>query len=272
MDRWLERPNEPFLYAGMRYGDHRAPWWAALVFWGFSLPLPVLLASTAGVADAWSRMRSRPILVWVVGAATLPWVFATIWLAGVDQLAMGLTPLAVLAAIGAERLARAARAWQPTRAWMPGAVVATLLVGALPATLRTHGYWESYGNSLVGGTERLPAAGFSRYAHGPVPYVVARALTAPIPEGETPRAPRIAVVSNAWEWRPVLEHYRATGVTTTDWVWAGPNDADRSVLVWEDALPEVYEHAPRWLRVRATLPLRRFGPGALPVIELTGPP
>lgn len=253
---WMERPAEPFLAGGERFGPHRLDAWLPPALWWRSTPLWVSLSALTTLALAWEPVRRLAGLPGVVGAGDdgeafrfagvalvaawlLPVGFGTVWFAGADLLAVGAVPLAVLAGVG---VGHAIEELQAARGRVVALAVAAALVGGGLASSaadirRSQGVAEAYAPGALGGTPGKLRAGMSRASHVPLhPDWAVEAVRMADGGG-------VAILSNAWEGRPLFDTYARLGVLPGPVSWAPPLEA-RVVVVWfDDALPELYDQA-----------------------------
>ncbi len=251
---WLSRPAEPFLYAGRLFGPERIPLRLPPVVW--AVTVPPAFGFLAGAAF----LRAAPAFRWMFARIAGPvedpgeglrsaWVFATAgWLAvvglrspyhgGIDLLAVGLPPIAVVAGWGFSRAARSIAAMAGAGVVRQGVAVTCLAslvaIVSIADTRRVDGHFEAYFNSLIGGTGGAARAGMSRYPHGPAPPDLFARLGR---EGQTTP---VALLSNAWELGPVVARYEQMGVIPGPVVVTDPAVAEVICLTFDDALPEFY--------------------------------
>lgn len=243
---WLTRGAEPFLYFGERFGAERIPVQAPAVLWSITMPFvtAVVMWLGLGVAvAAWRRGNTatagdddqlealRHAKVWWLGAMLVPVVLRSPFHGGLDLLAFGVPFCAVLAGVGGAALLRTIAA-----ATSRGGVVAivgvlAIAVAALVDSAESLRRSEAYYNAAVGGADGAQRLGFSTAAHMHVPIeTTQQALAA---------GSNVAILSNAWELRPVLESYARLGWIAVP-TWTDPVAADVIVMHHDETLPETH--------------------------------
>jgi hypothetical protein len=230
---WLERPAEPFLYAGNRMGSGRMLPHVPLHLLALTTP-PALVAGACGglLAIRGLSAEARHDL-WALGIFLLglPFLMRSVYFAGADLLGVGAIFVAILAGVGLD-LAMASVGARFGRA---AALVLVGAVGALSAVdIADSGtHFESYYSGLIGGTDGAALRGYSRYPHPPVPVPELRALS-------DSGVRRLAILTNGWELRPVINRYRDLGLVAPDFELVQLARAQAIVVHVDDTLPELY--------------------------------
>jgi len=183
LDQFAAREAEtiiPSLVFGQKY-VFRAPWYTAALHGLITIPPAILLLAAIAATDTvrwfwqadrdqlWHKLRSPWMLLTAAGAAPL----VACSLPGapnhdLERLFLPTQPLLILAAaygfwiIAQSRwLARAFSRWPRCPAWLPGAVLAAvILLPAVAAAVRAHPYELTYFNMLVGGPRGADRLGF----------------------------------------------------------------------------------------------------------------
>lgn len=252
--RWLERPAEPFLWGGERYGDIRVPWWLPVAEW--AVRLPPFVALTAGLGAVGAAVRGaipcrtgalRLALVLLAAAWALPVGLRSPDHAGHHLLAFGLPPLCVLAAVFVHDAAARWGAALPLRGARALVIAAVVIAGLVPASAAVVTSWplpESYVSGLQGGPLGRVAHGASRISHPPLLPRVATALQSAAPEG------KVHVMSNGWEFEPLLRDWASREAPEWPLHFVPPSEAEAVLVVFDDTLPELYG---AWGDLRASL-------------------
>ena len=233
---WLERPAEPFLYAGQRIGSARLLPHVPVHFLALTTPAALFAAACGGVlAIRGLRAEARHDL-WALGifALGLPFLMRSVYFGGVDLLGVGAVFVAILAGIGLDLAMTSigARFGRVAAVGLVGAV--GLLSAADAADAGTE--FESYYSGVIGGTEGAVLRGYSRYPHPPVPIPELRALS-------DSGVRRMHIVTNGWELRPVIGRYIEMGVVAPDFELVDLPRAQAIVVHVDDTLPEFYSVA-----------------------------
>ncbi len=284
MGVWVERPAEPFLVQGVRWGQARMwPWTPVLLLfvttpaplWLAGLGLPLLRlrgtptkANSRGWNDADVRQEWVAFALWGI---ILPVLLRSVFHGGADLLLL-LSVACVLAAgtvvSAAVRITADLLAGVVTRGGVAapaeGGVVSShhrlamfamwlgvLAVISAADVSRCDGVWEAYRSGVVGGTHGATLRGYSRYPHGPVPI-------APLRLAVNSGARRFAVLANAWEVRPVMQRYATLGLLPPDTAVVSLGEADAIVISFDDTLPELYDVASDWALMASSSPERIY--------------
>jgi hypothetical protein len=244
---WLRRPAEPVLAEFVLFGSERIPWWLPLrALWAdvpmmFTLLFGLVAVRIAlgFVLSGWSqtlKLGPSDALRWLVGAfvaaAVLPVVLRSTFNSGLSLSLFVLVPGAALAGLWTSWAVHSAPA--VPKNWLGGALIFALAVLSVPDALRSWPVPESYASELVGGVVGNVEAGYSRCQHAALPPRVYSALETAAPSR------RIAILSNAWEAAPTLQRYAAIA-SDSAWQMVDVHDADAVLVVYDDALPELYQ-------------------------------
>jgi hypothetical protein len=171
--------------------------------------------------------------LWALGIFLLglPFLLRSIYFAGADLLGVGAIFVAILAGIGLDLVVASLVA----RLGRVATVVVVVALGALAvgdmADVGTE--FESYYSGLAGGTEGATLRGYSRYAHPPVPVEELSVLS-------DSGVRRLAILTNAWELRPVIRRYREIGLVSPEFELVELARAQSIVVHVDDTLPELY--------------------------------
>lgn len=231
---WLERPTEPFLYAGARVGHARLLPHVPLVLLAITIPGALVAAAVGGVYAIRGLSAGSRHDLWAFGVISLLLAFLlrSVYFAGADMLLLGAVFVAILAGIGLDFAFSALVARFGDAITL--VLVASLFVISAADVVRCEMNFESYYSGVVGGTAGAVQRGYSRYAHAPVPVSELRTLSQ---SGVT----KLAILTNAWELRPVIERYRDLGVVGADFQLVDLVQAQAIVVHFDDGLPELYD-------------------------------
>jgi hypothetical protein len=258
LEVWMKRPSEAALVAGERIGPVRINAWSPGVLWWQTLPSWVSVCAVGGwvslrrssasshtMAEREAALESTRMVRVYLAAAWLAVVgFGTLHFAGLDLLAFGLPVLAVLAGVF---IARALRALPGQTVKVAVALSAAVAVSAsgVAEMSRYGGALEAYTPGSRGGVHQAMRDGRASITHPVISPAWAREAQQ-LANGGT-----LAILTNAWEARPVLDAYARWGLVDEAWRWAEPRDAD-VVIVFDDAtLPERYAYATDIAGIRA---------------------
>jgi hypothetical protein len=261
---WLTRGAEPWLYFGERYGVERIPWVAPAVV--LSLTMPVIAATlmwlgVGATVASWrishasddvrddvrdgqheTLRHAKVLLLW---ALVVPVVLRSLFHGGVDLLAFAVPFGAVLAGVGAALIIRAIAPQVRRRLAVATGVTALIVASAAFESAGAMRAPEAFYNAAIGSTRGAAAAGFSRAAHAPLPVVGAQIALS--------NGPRVALLTNAWEYRPVLDAYRRFGWIGDDPVYVEPAAADAIIMHHDETLPETWNVSAELASARATM-------------------
>ena len=213
LSRWLERPGEPFLWGGERYGPIRIPWWLPGWEWFVRMPPFVAVAALAGLIASMTRCAPaddteamRLTRVMLVAAWALPVALRAPDHAGHHLLAFGLVPLSVAAGVFVHDAAESAARSLPTRHVRVAALSLAAVAGLAPGFFASASAWptpEAYVSGLAGGPVGRVTHGASRFTHPPLLPEVAEAVRVAAPSG------RVYIASDGWEMEPLLRRWAA---------------------------------------------------------------
>lgn len=234
LELWLKRPAEPFLVAGELFGPERVPIWAVPLVQVITTPVALWFAAVAAIvlASGETGRTTREtvfVLVWGwVGIVVLRSPFH----AGIDLLGVLAPLVAVLAGHALGQLVQL----QHVRATLGLAIGALVLAAASAEALTAAAAPRAFYSALIGGTGGAADAGFSRAPHAPLDLALLGGLAVDRPVA-------LAVVSNAWEFEPVLRWYVETGRLPQGVTLVPVSEADVVLVSLDDTLPERYAFA-----------------------------
>ncbi len=231
---WLERPTEPFLYAGSRMGHARLLPHVPIKLLAITAPAGLVAAAAGGIYAI--RGLSAPARhdLWAFGsiALLLAFLLRSIYFAGADLLLLGAVFVAMLAGVGLD-LAFRTLVGRFSESIAAALIASIFLISGADAA-RCGVNFESYYSGAIGGTEGAVQLGYSRYAHAPVPVAELRVLN-------QSGVSKLAILTNAWELRPVIERYRQLGVVGDEFELVDLMEAQAIVVHFDDGLPELYD-------------------------------
>ena len=250
LELWLARPTEAALVSGERIGPVRINAWSPAVLWWQTLPSWVAVGAVGGLVSVGRRLRGTPavgteqppidaardVRVFFVASWLAVVAFGSPFFAGLDLLALGLPALAVFAGVFVADALRALSV--PTvRLAVASSVAVAVVATGVTEVARYDGALEAYTPGSRGGVARSALDGRARIAHPVVSPVWAREV------GRLADGGSVALLTNAWEARPILDAYARWGWVDAAWNWTEPRTAD-VVIVFDDVtLPERFAFA-----------------------------
>jgi hypothetical protein len=230
---WLERPTEPFLYAGARMGHARLLPHVPIKLLAITIPAGLVVAAMGGAFALRGLSPSSRHDLWAFGSFALlaAFLLRSPYFGGADLLLLGAVFVAMLAGIGLDFAYRAlvSRFGDGIAA----VLIASVFLLSAADVARCGMNFESYYSGAIGGTSGAVQRGYSRYAHAPVPVAELRSLN-------QSGVNKLAIMTNGWEMRPVIERYRDLGVVGPEFELVELMEAQAIVVHFDDSLPELY--------------------------------